>query len=314
MNITICCPGQPPEPWVDALSRALPQAQVKAWAEGDAPADYAVVWAPPPGFLQSQTRLKALLAMGAGIDKLLQLALPAGVPVIRLEDAGMAQQMVTYVCQGVLRYVRHMDVYAQQQQQGIWRPLPLGGGDDTPVRVGVLGLGALGAPVAQALRALGFEVHGWRRSAPIHSASHALDGITQHTGPAGLSTCLQRSQVVVNMLPLTPHTQDLLNRATLMELPKGAYLINVARGAHVVDDDLLDLINEGHLSGALLDVFRTEPLPPQHPFWSHPRITVTPHISARTLVGPSVFQMASNLLALERGEPVQGQVDLSRGY
>lgn len=314
MNITICCPGQSPDPWVGALSRALPQANVKAWAEGDPPADYAVVWAPPPVFLQSQTRLKALLAMGAGIDKLLQLALPAGVPVIRLQDAGMAQQMVTYVCQGVLRHVRRFDVYAQQQRQGIWRPLPEGAGDDTPVRVGVLGLGALGAPVAQALRALGFEVHGWRRSAPTGSASDALDGITQHSGPAGLSTCLQQSQVLVNMLPLTPQTQDLLNRATLMQLPQGAYLINVARGAHVVDEDLLDLVNQGHLSGALLDVFRTEPLPPQHPFWSHPRITVTPHISARTLVEPSVQQMVRNIVAIENGQKPAGSVDAARGY
>ena len=314
MNITICCPGQPTEPWVNALSRALPQAQVKAWAEGDAPADYAVVWAPPPGFLQSQTRLKALLAMGAGIDKLLQLPLPAGVPVIRLEDAGMAQQMVTYVCQGVLRHVRRFDVYAQQQQQGIWRPWPVDESEEAPVRVGVLGLGALGAPVAQALHTLGFEVHGWRRSAPAGRAAEGLDAITQHTGPAGLSACLQQSQVLVNMLPLTPHTQDLLNRTTLIQLPKGAYLINVARGAHVVDEDLLDLINQGHLSGALLDVFRTEPLPPQHPFWSHPRITLTPHISARTLVGPSVQQMVRNIVAIENGHTPEGGVDPARGY
>jgi glyoxylate/hydroxypyruvate reductase A len=125
---------------------------------------------------------------------------------------------------------------------------------------------------------------------------------------------LQHSQVLVNMLPLTPHTQDLLNRTTLMQLPQGAYLINVARGAHVVDDDLLALIDEGHLSGALLDVFRTEPLPSNHPFWTHPKITVTPHISARTLVGPSVQHMVRNILAIESGQPPQGTVDGARGY
>lgn len=309
MNITICCPGQPAQPWVVALSAALPQARVKAWQEGDAPADYAVVWAPPPAFLQSQTRLKALLAMGAGIDKLLKLPLPAGVPVVRLQDAGMAQQMVTYIVQGLLRHVRRFDVYAQQQQQGLWRPLPVSSADEAPARVGVLGLGALGAPVARALQQLGFEVHGWRRS-----AGPDLEGITQHSGPVGLATCLRHSQVLVNMLPLTPHTQDLLNRATLMQLPQGAYLINVARGAHVVDEDLLSLIDEGHLSGALLDVFRTEPLPSNHPFWAHPRITITPHISARTLVGPSVQQMARNILAIEGGQAPNGAVDATHGY
>jgi glyoxylate/hydroxypyruvate reductase A len=309
MNITICCPGQPAQPWVNALSAALPQARVKAWEEGDAPADYAVVWAPPPAFLQSQTRLKALLAMGAGIDKLLQLPLPAGVPVVRLQDAGMAQQMVTYIVQGVLRHVRQFDVYAQQQQQGLWRPLPVTPADEAPTRVGVLGLGALGLPVARALQQLGFAVHGWRRS-----AGPELKGITQHSGPAGLATCLQHSQVLVNMLPLTPHTQDLLKRATLMQLPRGAYLINVARGAHVVDEDLLTLIDEGHLSGALLDVFRTEPLPSNHPFWTHPKITVTPHISARTLVGPSVQHMVRNILAIEGGQAPNGVVDATQGY
>jgi glyoxylate/hydroxypyruvate reductase A len=309
MKITISCPGQPAQPWVDALSAALPQARVKAWEEGDAPADYAVVWAPPPAFLQSQTRLKALLAMGAGIDKLLQLPLPAGVPVVRLQDAGMAQQMVTYIVQGVLRHVRQFDVYAHQQQQGLWRPLPVTAADEAPIRVGVLGLGALGLPVARALQQLGFEVHGWRRS-----AGPDLEGITQHCGPAGLATCLQHSQVLVNMLPLTPHTQNLLNRATLMQLPQSAYLINVARGAHVVDEDLLALIDEGHLSGALLDVFRTEPLPSNHPFWAHPRITITPHISARTLVGPSVKQMARNIMAIENDQAPKGMVDAALGY
>ena len=309
MNITICCPGQPAQPWVDALSAAVPQARVKAWQEGDAPADYAVVWAPPPAFLQSQTHLKALLAMGAGIDKLLQLPLPAGVPVVRLQDAGMAQQMVTYIVQGVLRHVRQFDVYAQQQQQGLWRPLPVSPADEAPTRVGVLGLGALGWPVAQALQQLGFDVHGWRRS-----PGPEPKGITQHSGSAGLATCLQHSQVLVNMLPLTPHTQDLLNRATLMQLPQGAYLINVARGAHVVDDDLLALVDEGHLSGALLDVFRIEPLPSNHPFWAHPKITVTPHISARTLVGPSVQQMVHNILAIEGGQAPNGAVDATQGY
>jgi len=309
MNITICCPGQPAQPWVDALSAALPQARVTAWQEGDAPADYAVVWAPPPAFLHSQTRLKALLAMGAGIDKLLQIPLPAGVPVVRLQDAGMAQQMVTYIVQGVLRHVRQFDVYAQQQQQGLWRPLPVKPADEAPTRVGVLGLGALGMPVARALQQLGCEVHGWRRS-----AGPELKGITQHCGPEGLATCLQHSQVLVNMLPLTPHTQDLLNRTTLMQLPQGAYLINVARGAHVVDEDLLTLIDEGHLSGALLDVFRTEPLPSKHTFWTNPKITVTPHISARTLVGPSVQHMVRNILAIEGGQAPQGTVDALQGY
>jgi glyoxylate/hydroxypyruvate reductase A len=171
-----------------------------------------------------------------------------------------------------------------------------------------MGLGALGERVARALAQFEFPVNGWSRS------TKAMEGIRSFSGQGGLHDFLAASRVLVNLLPLTPDTENILNRDTLSRLQPGGYLINVARGAHLVEDDLLALLDSGHLAGATLDVFRTEPLPVGHPFWSHPRITLTPHTSARTLLGESIAQIVGKIAALERGEAIAGVVDSVRGY
>jgi glyoxylate/hydroxypyruvate reductase A len=153
-----------------------------------------------------------------------------------------------------------------------------------------------------------FPVHGWSRS------PKAIEGVVTHTGELGFEAFLSRCRVLVNLLPLTPDTRDILNRETLGSLKPGGYLINVARGAHLVEADLLALLESGHLAGATLDVFRTEPLPAEHPFWVHPKITVTPHTSARTLRDESIAQIAGKIRALEAGQPLAGVVDPVRGY
>ena len=306
MHITFFSKDTKPEPWVNALRQQLPEARVEAWAAEAEPADYAVVWAPPQDFLDAQPRLKGLFNIGAGVDALMQLRLPTGVPVVRLDDAGMSVQMAEYVCHAVIRYFRELDVYAEEAQQAHWAfRRPRVRADFT---VGVMGLGVLGQRVAQALRGFEFPVVGWSRT------PREVEGITCHAGAEGLSAFLGASQVLVNLLPLTPDTENILNRDTLAHLRPGAYVINVARGAHLVDADLLALLDSGHLAGATLDVFRTEPLPAEHPFWQHRRITVTPHTSARTLRDESVAQIAGKIRALERGEPITGVVDPLRGY
>jgi glyoxylate/hydroxypyruvate reductase A len=306
LRVSFCDLSGPPEPWVEALRRHLPGAQVDAWVDGGEPADYGVVWAPPQAFVDQQSRLKALFNVGAGVDKLLSLRLPAQLPVIRLDDAGMGAQMAEYVCHAVIRHFREFAGYEEQASARSWvrRPPRQRAG----FGVGVLGLGVLGEQVAQALRQFGFPVHGWSRSA------RAVDGVRCFSGSSQLPEFLARSSALVCLLPLTPDTRDVLDHARLSQLPKGAYLVNVARGEHVVDADLLSLIDTGHLAGATLDVFRTEPLPSEHPFWRHPKITVTPHVSAQTLREESIAQIAGKILALERGESVAGIVDLHRGY
>ena len=306
MNITVCFDKLDPAPWVQGLQAALPQAQVSAWAPGAALAEHAVVWAPPQQFIDEQVGLKALFNIGAGVDALLQLRLPAGLQVVRLDDAGMSVQMAEYVTHAVIRHFREFDGYAADSASGKWSyRKPRSRAD---FAVGVMGLGVLGARVAQALRMFEFPVNGYSRS------PKSVEGVRCFAGREQLGDFLQASRILVNLMPLTPETENMLNRETLSQLPRGAYLINVARGRHLVDEDLISLIDSGQLAGATLDVFRTEPLPADHRFWRHPKITVTPHTSARTLRDESIAQIAGKILAVQRGAAVRGVVDLQRGY
>ena len=306
MKITFCCTGTEPEPWLAGLRAALPQAQVELWQAGASPADYAVVWAPPQQFFDEQSQLLAVFAIGAGVDALLKLRLPPNVSFVRLDDAGMAVQMAEYVCHAVIRHFRELDRYAADISQGHWTVHPSRHRADFPI--GIMGLGVLGQRVAQALAHFEFPVNGWSRTAKN------MEGVRGFAGVEQFNAFLAASRILVNLLPLTAETVNIMNRDTLSRLQPGGYVINVARGAHLVDDDLLALLDSGHLAGATLDVFRTEPLPTGHPFWRHPRITITPHTSARTLRETSIAQIAGKIGALERGESVAGLVDVGRGY
>ncbi|MCX7239795.1 MAG: glyoxylate/hydroxypyruvate reductase A [Burkholderiales bacterium] len=292
--------------WIAGLQAALPQAQVTLWHSGCAPADYAVVWKPPQQLLDEQRGLRALFNTGAGVDALLKLHLPAGLPIIRLDDAGMSVQMAEYVCHAVIRHFREFAAYEADMHALKWSFRKPRSRLDFPV--GVLGLGVLGQRVARALAQFDFPVHGWSRTAKV------LPGITCHAGDAQLDAFLSASRVVVCLLPLTAQTENLLDAQRLARLRPGGYVINVARGAHVVDADLLAQLDSGHLAGATLDVFRVEPLPQSHPFWNHPKITLTPHTSARTLRSESIAQIVAKMAAIERGEAVAGRVDTDQGY
>jgi glyoxylate/hydroxypyruvate reductase A len=306
MNITICFASLPPEPWVQAVQQAFPGAQVSAWAPGAPQADHAIVWAPPQQFIDEQPGLQTLFNIGAGVDALLQLKLPPSLKVVRLDDAGMSVQMAEYVCHAVIRHFREFDGYDTDTQAGKWSyRKPRSRAD---FAVGVMGLGVLGERVAKALQVFEFPVNGYSRSAKN------LPGIRCFSGAQGLPEFLAATRVLVNLMPLTPETENILNHATLSQLPAGGYLINVARGKHLVEEDLITLIDSGHLAGATLDVFRTEPLPAGHPFWQHPKITVTPHTSARTLREESIAQIVGKIQALQRGEAINGVVDPQRGY
>jgi glyoxylate/hydroxypyruvate reductase len=287
---------------------ALKQQQLKVKT-----APYALLWRPPTGFGAPITSrfpgLVAGFALGAGVDGVLEdPAWPKDLPLIRLCDAGMAVQMVEYCLAGVLALHRDFDRYHLQQQQRLWRP-------HTPRpaherKVGVMGLGALGAPVAQALHGLGFTVLGWRRE-----KTASPPGIELYYGMDMLEAFLARAEILCCLLPLTLQTRGLLTKNRLLTLPKGAALINVSRGAIIEEEALLDALNSGHLRAAYLDVFAAEPLAPQHPFWQHPHIHLTPHIAAATRFEAAAAQIAQNVLAIEAsGTPIQGAVDYGRGY
>ncbi len=298
-----------PEPWLAHLRQAFPQADIAQWQPGAAPADYALVWAPPQQLIDEQPQLKALFHIAAGVDALLKLRLPPGVPLFRLDDAGMAVQMAEYVCQAVIRHFRELPALEQDSRAGRWQQRKPRRRQDCAV--GVMGLGVLGRRVLQALSAFEFPLRGWSRT------PQRIEGVATWAGPEGLSEFLASTRVLVNLLPLTPETENLLNRRTLGQLQPGGYLINVARGRHLVEEDLLALLDSGHLAGATLDVFRQEPLPPEHAFWREPRITLTPHTSARTLREESLGQIVAKIRALEAGsapERLGGLVRAHVGY
>ena len=292
--------------WIPGLQAALPGADVTLWEPGAPQADFAVVWKPSQQLLDEQTGLKAIFNTGAGVDALMQLRLPSGVPVVRLDDAGMSVQMAEYVSHAVIRHFRELDGYESDMAMGKWSFRKPRSRVDYPV--GVLGLGVLGERVAKAVAQFDFPVNGWSRS------PKAVPGIQSFVGAEQLDAFLAASRIVVCLLPLTPDTENLLNAERLAMIRPGGYLINVARGAHVVDADLLAAIDGGHLAGATLDVFRVEPLPQGHAFWNHPKITITPHTSARTLRSESIAQIARKIAALQNGEAVAGRVDAARGY
>jgi glyoxylate/hydroxypyruvate reductase A len=312
MRISFCCSDTKPQPWVDGLKAAFPDAQVSLWSAGDEPADYAVVWSPPQQFFDEQTKIKGIFNIGAGVDALMKLRLPAGVPVVRLDDAGMSAQMAEYVCHAVIRHFRELDAYEADTASGKWSYRKPRLRTDFPI--GVMGLGVLGERVSRALAQFDFPVNGWSRSP---KTIEGVKGFSGEAGGQGFQDFLAASRILVCLLPLTPDTQGIMNLDTLSRLQPGGYVINVARGSHLVDGDLITLIDNGHLSGATLDVFRTEPLPADHAFWKHPKITITPHTSARTLREESIAQIAKKIRSLAGGAPIAslaGVVDPKKGY
>jgi glyoxylate/hydroxypyruvate reductase A len=297
-----------PRPWRDAIAAALPGLQFHVWPETGATGDvrYTLVWKPPPGWHARFPNLTAILSLGAGVDAILaDPLLPPGVPVLRLVDAGLGRQMAQYAAYGVLHFHRCMHEYALLQRASRWEPLPPVA--TTACVVGVLGLGALGAEAARTIAAMGYPVLGWSR------APRTLPGITCYAA-AELDRFLARVNVLVNFLPLTPATTGLLDARLFARLPRGACLVNVARGRHLVEADLLAALDSGQLGGALLDVFEDEPLPAAHPFWLHPGVVVTPHVAGVTLASEAAAQVIANLRRLERGEPPLGIVDRQAGY
>ena len=306
MKIYFCGTDFKPEPWLAALRVALPQASIETWGPGAPPGDYAVVWAPPQQFLDEQPQLKALFNLGAGVDALTQLRFSPTTKLVRLDDAGMSVQMTEYVLHALIRHFREFDGYDADVAQGKWSFRKPRRREDFPV--GIMGLGVLGQRVARAVQAVEFPVLGWSRGAK------QVPGVRCYAGTEQFDEFLAETRVLVCLLPLTEETRGIMNRRTLSLLLPGAYVINVARGGHLVEDDLTPLLDSGQLAGAALDVFQQEPLPAGHPFWHHPKIAITPHTAARTLRDESVAQIAGKIARLESGASIAGIVDPMKGY
>ncbi len=295
--------------WRGLLQAALPDERfvTERDAAEDAAIDIAIVANPPSGALRGLANLQLIQSLWAGVDRLLaDASLPPTVPIARMVDPAMSAAMAETALWAVLSLHRGFFRYALQQRARQWRVLPQRRADE--VAVAVLGLGEMGRTVALRLAAQGYRVSGWS------TRLTAVAAVDTHAGDDALLPLLARTDIVVNLLPLTPATHGLLCRRTFAVMPKGASLINLARGAHVVDADLLASLDSGHLHHAVLDVFTTEPLPADHRHWQHPSVTVLPHAAAQTDARSAAEVAAANVRRQRSGEAVQNRVDRARGY
>ncbi len=297
-----------PEPLLAALATMMPEREVRVFPDIEPSADieYALVYAPPPGLLASLPNLKAIFSLWAGIDHLASDPELPPLPVIRMVERSMTATMTTHVVQQVLDLHTRAAVYRAQQAERHWKQGKLTAPWDR--RVGILGLGSLGRDAAEKLTGLRFDVAGWSRS------PKEIEGVSCYHGDEGLAEFLARTDILVCLLPLTAATEGILNAEHFAQLPRGASIVNCARGGHLVEADLLDALSTGQLGGAALDVFEEEPLPGDHAFWGHSKIVVTPHIAAFSVPETAVESVVANIERIERGEPPHYVVDFGRGY
>ena len=296
------------EEWARFFAERAPDMPFRLWPDIGDPVDvrYLVTWVPPDDIATTFPNIELVFSVGAGVDQFDASKLPPHIPLLRMLEPGIAETMVEYVTMAVLALHRDLLHFINQQKQQVWREIRI-----TPAkrrRVGVMGLGQLGQAVLERLRAFGFPLSGWNRS------PREIDGVTSYAGPDALPKFLGQSDILICLLPLTDETRGILNADLFARLPRGALLVNVGRGPHLVDADLLAALDSGALSGAVLDVTDPEPLPSGHPFWSHPRILLTPHNAAMTAPDTAVDFVLDVIARHRRGEELPGRVDRTRGY
>lgn len=308
MNILFRGDPQDVARWRALFQTHAPDIRFREWPDcGDlAGIDAIVTWTWEPGFEQNFPNLRAVFSLGAGVNQFNVEALPPALQLVRIIDPDLTAQMVEYVTFAVMALHRDIPGYEALRRQQSWQPQPVKVAQER--RVGVMGLGALGAAAAIRLRDLGFVCSGWSRS------PKTIEGVRCHAGKGDLDAFLKDCEILVCLLPLTSETEGVLNASLFARLPRGSGLVNAARGGHCVEADLLAALDSGQLSGAVLDVVREEPLPQSHPFWAHPRIILTPHVASATRPERVVHGIIENIRRLARGERPVGVVDRARRY
>jgi glyoxylate/hydroxypyruvate reductase A len=294
--------------WADTFARLAPDIEFRQWPDvGDATrVEYLAAWTPPPDLVVRFPNLRVLFSTGAGVDQFDLASLPAHVTLVRMVEPGIVDGMVEYATFAVLALHRRVIDYAAQQRDGRWEPLPY-----VPAharRVGVMGLGVLGRAVLERLGTFGFERVGWSRG------EHAIPGVECHAGESGLAAFLAQLDILVCLLPLTEDTRGRIDAGCFAHLPRGASFVNAARGPIVDTAALLDALDTGRLSAAVLDVTDPEPLPPDHPLWRHPRVIVTPHVASVTQPETAARAAIDQIARHRRGESLRDVVDRDRGY
>ena len=310
MAILLSTKAHTMQEWKAALLAVDPSLEIRLFPDAGDPAEIeaAVVWTAHDMMeLRRYPNLKLIVSMGAGVDHLLRVpGPPPGIPVARLKDVLLTSAMAEWVLLNVLRFHRQDPEYRALQQRKEW--LELSAPSTAERRIGILGIGELGSASARVLGSLGFPVMGWSRSAKT------LAGVQTFHGPDGLMAMAVQSDILICLLPLTPQTRGVLNAKLLSALPRGAYVINGARGGHMVAEDMLAALDSGHIAGAALDVFEPEPLPTESRFWSHPKVFLTPHAASITIPSSVAPQVVENIHNMRAGRPLINLVDFSLGY
>lgn len=307
-NVWLHVGGYDVSPWRAALQQLKPDIAIYD-GETDVPwtdIDIAIAWKPPEGILQGMTRLKAILALSAGAEALLADMTVPDVPIARFVHPSTQRYYRDYVLHAVLDHYRQMDTFRKAQGEKVWKHI--GARPHHTCRIGLLGLGELGLAAGRCLADLGFPVSAWSRS------PKDVAGIASHCGAEGLAHVAGTSDILVAMLPATAETERLIDRELLMKMPKGAYLINIGRGSHIVEEDLLAAIRDGHINGATLDVLQKEPPDADHPFWAMPEIRLTPHVASTPDASEAVQSLADNIDRIMAGGLPTPLVDRARGY
>lgn len=294
--------------WQTLFAEHAPDIEWRAWPDIGNPeeVEYLAAWQAPDDLTQLLPNLKVLFALSAGVDQLDLSRLPADLPVVRLLDPGITRGMCEYATWAVLSLHRDMLRYREQQAARRWQAHLLQPAENR--RVGVMGLGTQAQQILATLAPVGFALSGWARSV------HEIEGVDCFAGQAQLSAFLGQCDILLCVLPLTEQTEGILDRNLFALLPRGAGLVNMGRGGHLVEGDLLEALESGQLGGAILDVLQVEPAAADHPFWGHPQVVLTPHVAAMTQPASAFGVLLENIRRFERGERMVGQIDRNRGY
>ncbi|CAM4357698.1 glyoxylate/hydroxypyruvate reductase A [Pedobacter westerhofensis] len=309
MSIAIIFSNKDPEPWAAALKHSLPDVKTEIYPRISDPEEvnFILCWKADKDILRQFPNVRVIQSAGASVDHILQLShLRDDVVITRITDARLSEDMWEYLLTAVLGYLKNTSSYAAAQQQKVWKQLPYRSVRKTTVSI--LGIGTIGGFAAERFAKLGFKVKGW--SASVKN----LDDVYCYHGLESLGEFLKHTDVLINLLPFTSATANILNSKNLTEINSGGFLINAGRGEHLEEQDLISLLNSGHLSGAMLDVFRQEPLPQDHAFWENEKISITPHIAAITNIASVVPQIAENYLNLQAGKALKNTVSKDKGY
>ncbi len=306
MSLAIICPGKNPDKWIEEINKLDPDLEIQVYPEIHAPekVEVAFLWQHPQGILSSFPNLKLISSMGAGVDHILKdKSVPKEIPIVRIVDEKLTFSMTNYVVMGALNFHRQTTRYQADQSRKVWDM----SNPEIEIKVGVMGVGALGKDVLDKMSYLGFPVVGF-------GFSQKEDFPFPYYSKGELAQFLAEINVLVCLLPLTEDTGNILNINLFEKCSPGTYLINVARGKHLVEEDLIKALHKGYLSGAMLDVYREEPLPTSHPFWEDKRITMTPHIASVTNPKAAAPQVVENIKRMKANRNLKNLVNRSRGY